>query len=236
LHVFGLQLTLIHPALLQSTQRSAEKEMADEMTNSEQAKMISELEKKLSEQEKKTEDVEKKNKVLQEQITTLSTQTRQHEQHAAEETNYKRKFEQLASELVGEVTNVRSLAKRVDISDAKFKLDYDALAKDKEAEAKASADKSATIDLLLKETAQTNEKMAELIRKLEAAEGKLEENKEKLAAAREKSKKSKKEFKKAEEEIKLELRQARRLIEKKEKKIKRLEAALDVLGEPLEQM
>jgi chromosome segregation ATPase len=203
--------------------------MADEMTNSEQAKMIYELEKKLSEQEKKTEDVEKKNKVLQAQIATLSTQTQQHQQHVAEETTYKRKFEQLASELVGEVTNVRSLAKRVDIPHAKFKLDYDALAKDKEAEAKTSADKSATIDLLVKEAPQTNEKMAELLRKLEAAEGKLEENKEKLAAAGEILKKSK-EFKKAEEEIKLELRQATRLIEKKEKKIKRYEAFVDKLG------
>jgi chromosome segregation ATPase len=208
--------------------------MADEMTNSEQANVISELEKKLSEQEKRTEDVEKKNKVLQAQIATLSTRTQQHQQHVAEETTYKRKFEQLASELVGEVTNVRSLAKRVDISDAKFKLDYDALAKDKEAEAKASADKSATIDLLVKEAAWANEKMDELIRKLEAAEGKLEENKEELAAAGEILKKSK-EFKKTEEEIKLELQQARRLAEKKEKNIKRLEAALDVLGKPLRQ-
>jgi chromosome segregation ATPase len=208
--------------------------MADEMTNSEQANVIFELEKKLSEQEKRTEDIEKKNKVLQAQIATLSTQTRQHEQHAAEETNFKRKFEQLASELVGEVTNVRSLAKRVDISDAKFKLDYDALAKDKEADAKASADKSATINLLVKEAARANEKMDELIRKLEAAEGKLKENKEELAAAGEILKRSE-EFKKTEEEIKLELRQARRLAEKKEKKIKRLEAVLDVLGKPLGQ-
>jgi hypothetical protein len=183
----------------------------------EQAKMIAELQKMVSDLKEKNEEAEKRSE---------KDQARQHQSvGSAENANYKRKFEMLASGVAGEATNRRSLVNRVNVSDAEFQLDIDALLKDKDAEAKASAEKSVKIKRLEKEAAKTEEKIAGLKGKLKAAKGGLKE---------EKSKKVKEEMKalrKAEEEIKLELKRANRLAEKKEKKIKRLEAVLDKLGE-----
>jgi predicted nucleic acid-binding Zn-ribbon protein len=182
----------------------------------EQADTIAELQKMVSDLKEKNEKAERRGE---------ESQARQDQSvRSAENANYKRKFEMLASGVDQDAANGRSLVNRVNATDAEFQLNMDALLKDTGAEAKASADKSVEIKRLKKEATKAKEKITSLKGKLKAAKGKSKKDKKELEAAKEKEKKVKKEMKelkKAEEEIKLELQQAKELGAKKDEEIKK---------------